>query len=303
MADTYSLVTEKIAAALEAGTVPWQQPWAAVGGMPRNFVSRRPYRGLNVILLALGTPYAQPWWLTYRQAAALGGHVRPGEKASVVTFWKLPDGKPAERAAASDGADTGVGEEATPRAPLLRHYFVFNVAQCAGLPAPPAPDFTPTPHERLSWCEQVVGGMPRAPEIRTGYDRAFYSPAVDYVGMPDLDHFRSAEDYYATLFHELVHSTGHPLRLDRPGATQPAPFGSPDYSREELVAELGAAFLSGHTGIFPRTAENQAAYVAGWLAALRGDKRLLPIAAAQAQRAADFILQTPPPEPREQPAG
>lgn len=168
MADTYQLVTEKITAALEAGTVPWQKPWAAGGGMPANLVSKRAYRGMNLVLLALGTPYASPWWLTYRQAETLGGHVKKGEKASAVTFWKL-----LERGSTPDQPEEGAEQR---RAPILRHCFVFNVAQCEGIPAPPQPDFTPTPHERISWCEQLISGMPQAPEIRGGYDAAFYNP-------------------------------------------------------------------------------------------------------------------------------
>jgi antirestriction protein ArdC len=282
MSDVYAIVTEKITAALEAGTVPWQRPWTVPGGMPRNLVSKRPYRGMNRILLALGEPYASPWWLTFRQAKALGGHVRAGEKAALVTFWKRPE---------PNGPGDDHDEDATDRrAPLLRYYHVFNVAQCEGIAAPPLEDIVPTAHERLNWCEQIVTGMPHPPAIRDGYDRAFYSPTVDLVGMPRLELFRSAEDYYATLFHEVTHATGHPSRLDREHLGTPAPFGSPDYSREELVAELGAAFLCGHAGIFPHVADNQAAYLAGWLKVLKGDKRLLPIAASQAQRAADFIL-------------
>jgi antirestriction protein ArdC len=286
MSDVYTLVTEKITAALEAGTVPWQRPWTVPGSMPRNLVSKRPYRGMNRILLALGEPYASPWWLTFRQAKALGGHVRAGEKAALVTFWKRP-----EPHTPSEDRDEDATERDR-RAPLLRHYHVFNVAQCEGIAVPPLEDIVPTAHERLDWCEQLLSGMQHPPEIRDGYDRAFYSPTVDLVGMPRLALFRSAEDYYATLFHELTHATGHPSRLDRELLGTPAPFGSPDYSREELVAELGAAFLCGHAGIFPRVAENQAAYLAGWIKVLKGDKRLLPIAASQAQRAADFILGT-----------
>jgi antirestriction protein ArdC len=137
-----------------------------------------------------------------------------------------------------------------------------------------------------------VDGYRGAPEIAGGHDAAYYSPTVDLVCMPDLDRFRSSEDYYATLFHELIHSTGHASRLGRDCLQNPAPFGSPDYSREELIAEFGAAFLCGHAGIFPRVTENQAAYIDGWLRVLKQDRRLLPIAASQAQKAADWILGT-----------
>jgi len=284
--DVYQIVTEKITASLEAGTVPWQKPWAARGGMPRNLFSKRPYRGMNVVLLSLGQPYRSPWWLTFRQAKELGGSVRRGEKSSLVTFWKLSDYRQQQ---ADDGGEEGGEGQGARRAPLLRYYHVFNVEQCEGIAAP-AEEGELHPHDRLLCCEAILAAMPQRPEIRPDPARAFYSPDRDVIGMPDLGQFETAESYYATLFHELTHATGHPSRLGRPFVTAPAPFGTPDYSREELVAEFGAAFLCAHAGIFPRTAENQAAYLDGWLRVLKGDKRLLPVAAAQAQKAADFIL-------------
>lgn len=284
-ADVYALVTERITTALDAGTVPWQKPWAAAGGLPRNLASRRPYRGMNVLLLSLGQPYLSPWWLTYKQAQELGGHVRKGEKSSLVTFWKFREGKK-DTGGEGEAADT----PAERRAPLLRTYHVFNVEQCDGIETPPSDEFQPKLHERLAHCEALVAGMPQRPAIGPDPRQAFYAPALDRVGIPDLSRFETPEHYYATLFHELIHSTGHPSRLARPSLGNPPPFGTPDYSKEELVAEFGAAFLCGHAGIFPSTVENQAAYIHGWLARLHQDRRLLPIAAAQAQRAADFIL-------------
>lgn len=283
--DVYALVTERITAALEAGTVPWQKPWATAGGLPRNLASGRPYRGMNVLLLSLGQPFQSPWWLTYKQAQELGGHVRKGERSSIVTFWKFREGK-------KDTGEDGEPDTAAPerRAPLLRYYHVFNLEQCEGIQAPSSAEFTPKEHERIALCEAVVADMPQRPVIQRDPRQACYVPTLDRVGIPDLSRFVTAEDYYATLFHELVHSTGHASRLARPSLGTPTPFGTPDYSKEELVAEFGAAFLCAHAGIFPHVADNQAAYINGWLSALKKDKRLLPIAAAQAQRAADFIL-------------
>lgn len=290
MADVYQLVTDKITAALEAGTVPWHKPWAARGGMPRNLVTRRPYRGMNLLLLSLGQPYQSPYWLTFKQAKDLGGSVRKGEKSSLVTFWKLNDYR--ER---QDEDGSTAAEVRERRAPILRYYLVFNAEQCEGIPVPPLGGPPPREHERIAACEALVAGMRQRPEIRTDPRQAFYNPALDFIGMPDLGQFETAESYYATLFHELTHSTGHASRLNRPTLAQaPAPFGSPDYSREELVAEFGAAFLCGHAGIFPRVADNSAAYIDDWLRVLKGDRKLLPVAAAQAQRAADFILGAAP---------
>lgn len=280
--DLYTTITETICAALEAGTVPWQRPWTTTGGTPRNLVSKRPYRGVNTLLLAL-TPHSSPWWLTFRQAKELGGYVRRGERSTLVVFWKLPD--------APDPENRENPKERRP--PILRHYHVFNLEQVEGIPAP-AGALPLKEHERIARCEEIVTGMPQRPDIRPHPSQAFYSPAGDYVGMPDRAQFRSAEEYYATLLHELTHATGHACRLNRPMASAPAPFGSADYSQEELVAEFGAAFLCGHAGIFPRVAHNTAAYIANWLSVLKQDRRLLAVAAAQAQRAAEFILRVHP---------
>jgi antirestriction protein ArdC len=285
--DVYALVTERITQALEAGAIPWHRPWTATGGLPRNLSTKRAYRGMNLLLLSVGQPYVSPWWLTFRQAHELGGHIRKGEHASIVTFWKRTDAEPMP----CEEADAQASETRTDRRPpILRYYNVFNVEQCEGIDTPPSDEFQPKEHERIARCEEIVQAMPQRPSMRHDPKHALYSPQADTVGIPDIAQFNTAQDYYATLFHELVHSTGHAQRLARPALGCPLPFGTPDYSREELVAELGAAFLCAHAGIFPATVDNQAAYIGSWLAALRSDKRMLPVAAAQAQRAADYIL-------------
>lgn len=273
MTDLYQTITDRITIALEAGSVPWHRPWIAPDATPRNLLTKRPYRGINLVLLGM-QPFDCAWWVTYRQAGELGGHVRKGEKGSLVVFWKILD---------DDETDS------RKRVPLLKSFTVFNAQQCDGLevPAVPAPLHA---HERITRCEQIVARMPQRPTIIHHPSQACYIPARDCVLVPQLERFETPEAYYGTVFHELVHSTGHATRLSRPMVAAPAPFGTPDYCREELVAEFGAAFLAGTAGIFPRVADNSAAYIAGWLSVLRGDRRLLPIAAAQAQKAADFIL-------------
>ncbi len=279
MATPYDVITDRIMTQLEAGTVPWRKPWSA-GGFPRNLVSRREYRGVNVFLLSCA-PYESPYWLTYRQAQELGGHVRKGEHGWPIVFWKWLEREDED------------GE--AKRVPLLRYYTGFNLTQCEGIPAEKVPATTKTPpldFQPIAACEAVVQAMPSPPRLQHGFGQAAYSPPDDTVKMPSPERFTSAEHYYATLFHELTHSTGHKSRLARPGiADSVAAFGSPVYSREELVAEMGAAFLCGRTGIdtAPVT-ENHAAYVAGWLRALKADSKLVVMAAAQAQKAADFIL-------------
>jgi antirestriction protein ArdC len=173
---------------------------------------------------------------------------------------------------------------------------VFNVSQCEGIPADKIPSVNRIgrEHNSISQAEQIVSAMPKRPEIRHGGGRACYSPAFDRVDMPKAETFRSGEDFYSVLFHELTHSTGHQSRLNRKGVAgsdgEWSAFGSTPYAREELVAEMGAAFLSGHAGIVERTLDNSAAYVQSWLQRLKDDARLVVQAAAQAQKAADYIL-------------
>lgn len=282
----YDIITDRIIKALEAGTVPWRRPWAAMGSnqMPRNLSSGKRYNGINVFLLAseqMDKGYRSPFWLTYNQARDLGGHVKKGEKGTPVFFWKVYD----KTAEGTDGPDS----EKTERRFVGRYYTVFNADQCEGLEkhlptVEPRPEFSP-----IEAAEAIVAGF-KGPAIRHGGDRAYYSPIGDVVQMPNREAFESPEGYYETMFHELTHSTGHESRLGRFDNTRaPAPFGSEDYSREELVAELGAAFLCADAGISAPVLGNQAAYVAGWLKVLKNDKRAVVFAAASARKAAEMV--------------
>lgn len=277
----YEIVTERIIALLEQGTVPWQKPWAASGEdcRPRNLLSKKTYRGVNVFLLH-AMSYESPYWLSYKQAQELGGNVRKGEKSCPVVFWKWLD---------VDQAGTGEKK----RIPLLRYYSVFNVAQCDGIRAPEDAQVTST-HNPIESAETILASMPLRPPIHHGANRACYWPSFDRVDMPMPGCFRTPAHYYNVLFHELTHATGHESRLKRKGVAgsdgEWSAFGSTPYAREELVAEMGAAFLCGQSGIVERTIEESAAYVAGWLERLRDDKKLVVTAAAQAQKAADYIL-------------
>lgn len=268
----YDRITERIVALLKQNTVPWHRPWTAKTGWPRNYVSQKPYRGINVFLL-LAMSYESPCWLTFRQAAALGGSVGKGEKACPVVFWKHMKIE-----------DRESGEEK--HIPLLRLYHVFNAAQCDGLQdAPPLTEAIVTVKPA-----EIVAQMPQPPVIKHGMTQAFYSPPDDCVGMPLPERFEIREDYFATLFHELVHSTGHEKRLKRTTLAENNGFGSDPYCREELIAEMGAAYLCGKAEIAERTIDHSAAYIQGWLKRLENDNTLIVQAAAQAQKAADFIL-------------
>jgi antirestriction protein ArdC len=267
---SYERITERIVALLEQGTVPWHQPWRVTTGLPRNLVSQKPYRGINAFVLAVQR-YDSPDWLTFRQAIQLGGSVRKGEKACPVVFWK--------QFAVEDEV------EKPRKIPLLRLYHVFNAAQCDGLKA--APEAMPMEAAKPA---EIVAGMPERPVIKHGMTQAFYAPVDDTVWLPPTERFDGIEQYYATLFHELIHSTGHEKRLKRASIMERNGYGTDAYCREELIAELGSAFLCGHAGIVDRMADNSAAYLASWLERLQNDKTLIVSAAAQAQKAADYIL-------------
>lgn len=271
---TYQDVTDTILAALEEGTIPWRKPWATAG-LQRNAESGRAYSGINQILLQL-SEYGDPRWTTLKGAKRMGGTVRRGERGRRVVFWKQLKVK-----------DRETGEEKT--IPMLRHYTVFNVAQCDALELEPIA-VRDADHEPIAAAQQLLDGYSDSPPIEHGGDSAYYSPREDRIQLPELGRFESAEAYYATAFHESVHSTGHESRLDRGLADRVAPFGSADYSREELVAEFGAAFLSAEAGISPATLHQSASYIDHWRRMLKADVKAAVWAAGRAQRAADYVL-------------
>ncbi len=273
MASVYEIVTEQVVRALEAGECPWRKPWNGGHRAPMNITGRE-YRGVNVFLLGLAG-YESPYWLTYRQASERGGYVKKGEKGRPVVLWRWLE-------------DEKTGDEF----PILRYYTVFNVSQCEGIKAPESPARAFSPIEA---AERIVSGLPatHAP-IRHGIAAASYAPLTDEVRMPSREAFRTDEEYYGTLFHELTHSTGHESRLGRRGITDRVRFASHEYSEEELVAEMGSAFLCHVAGILPATLENSAAYLRSWVRVLKGDSRLVIRAAQAAQKAADWLLDRKP---------
>lgn len=287
-ADVYQIITDRILAMLDAGVNPWRKPWrAAAYKPPQNLLSRRPYRGINVILLGL-SPYASPYWMSYRQTLQAGGHVKKGEKASLAVFWKLFD--------KADSADPTKRE----RIPVLRYYNVFNVEQTEGVEYPKAevPTFA---HDPIAEAERIAAAMPQPPTITHADERrAFYRAANDTVNVPPLARFERAAEYYSTLFHELTHATAHPSRLNRK-TEGPQGFGTVSYGREELIAEMGSAYLCGKAGILDETADNTAAYLDGWRALIKADRRAVVLAAAAAQKAVDYITPAPAVEEPEQP--
>ena len=268
----YEIINERIFELLEKGEIPWQKPW--ISGEPANFVSKRPYRGINPFVL-ISSGYSCPYWLSFKQVKGIGGRIKKGERGFPVVFWKL-----VEKA----DQDSESGKRTVP---FLRYYTVYNLEQTEGIIIPELPQRNFMP---IAEAEKIIHSMPRAPNIEHKQPQAYYLPSHDLVNMPNANLFSSDEEYYSTLFHELTHSTGHVSRLNRNELTKITMFKSHDYSKEELVAEMGSAFLCVQCGITPKVIENQAAYIKSWLTQLKNNRKWLVYAAAQAQKAADFIL-------------
>jgi antirestriction protein ArdC len=285
----YQIVTDRIIRDLEAGVIPWEKPWKTPhfhgGPFPRNFSTGKPYRGVNVLLL-WSSPYSSPFWLTFKQAQELKGSVRKGEKGTPIVFYKQLIGR------RSDVPTTDGKKERVPF--VLCYYTVFNVEQCDGLTLPEIDQpVTVTEIETDETCEAIVTGWSSRPALHLTSEheyRAYYKPGTDSVHMPARSRFVDAPHYYSTLFHELIHSTGHESRLNRGFG---AGFGDELYSKEELVAEMGAAFLSAIAGIAnEHTDRNTTAYLQNWISQLKQDNRLIVQAAANGQKAVDLILGT-----------
>ena len=289
----YDMITERVVQKLndaikaiengELGIAPWKRPWFQAG-IPMNLKSKKAYRGINVFLLsALG--YASPYFVSYKQAMALGGKVKKGEKGCPVVFWKIgsyakdKDGNPLTD---KDGNLT------TKKSFLLRYYTVFNVEQCEGfedkIPEIPTREFNP-----IEDAEKIINEMPNPPSFDHKEARAYYRPSQDHVNMPKRELFDGEAEYYSVAFHELVHATGHTTRLNRSEVMDSNFFGNHDYSREELVAEMGAVFLCNYVGL-DAPFENSLAYLKSWLGKFKDDTTMLIQASGRAQKATDYIL-------------
>jgi len=282
--DLYSRVTDAIVADLEAGVRPWTRPWSSehlAGSVSRPLRSTgEPYSGINVILLwteAVGRGFSSPTWMTFRQALAAGGYVRKGEHGSTVVY--------ANRITRTEAGENG--QDVEREIPFLKAYTVFNLDQIEGLPSTPLvpPEARPETTGRIDHAERFFAAT--GAEIRHGGNQAYYAIGPDRVQMPPFECFCDPEAYYATLAHECTHWTRHPSRLDRDfGRTR---WGDDGYAREELVAELGAAFLCADLGLELEPRADHASYIASWLGVLKGDRKFIFTAAAHAQRAADFL--------------
>lgn len=285
--DIYQRVTDKIVAMLEEGARPWMQPWGAGGDAAQRPLraNGEPYRGMNTILLwmeAQANGFRSPHWMTYRQAAALGGQVRKGEKSALVVYANA-----IERTETDEN-----GNESERRIPFMKGYSVFNVDQIDNLPERFQPVERPDmpEKERIEAADAFFAAT--GADIRHGGNRAFYSPPGDYVQMPPFEEFFTAEGHAAVLAHELVHWTKHDTRLARDLGRKA--WGDEGYAREELVAEIGSAYLCADLGISIEPREDHASYLESWLKVLKNDKRAIFSAAAMAEKAATYLHSLQP---------
>ena len=270
--DIYAEITNRIVSEMESGLIPWQKPWFASGGCV-SYATGKPYSLLNQMLLGRPGEYA-----TYKQIQSAGGYVKKGQKASMVVFWKWIE---------QEDAETGEKKEI----PFLRYYNVFHIDQCEGLKAKHSKPL-PQSAEADQNAESIICGYLKSSGVRMTHqqgDRAFYRPSTDSITLPLLAQFKETAEYYSTAFHELIHSTGHAKRLNRLDKT--AFFGSEAYSKEELIAEIGASALVNLAGLeTSRSFRNNAAYVQSWLKVLRNDKKMIVSAAGKADKAVSLIL-------------
>lgn len=280
----YDEVTARIITELEAGRVPWVQPWGRPGGtapgLPRNALTARHYSGVNVLILwgaVIEHGFPSQGWLTFKQALEAGGAVRKGERGTTVVYADRFTPEAEKARAVETGSDAKT-------IPFLKRFTVFNVAQCEGLRPGLAPEPVPLPERQIvPVAEEVIAAS--GIDFRVGGNQAFYVPSQDYVQVPPQPAFFEQINYYRTCLHELCHGSGHKSRLNRNLVNS---FGSKDYAREELIAEMGSAFLCAALGIVPTV--RHADYLGNWLDVLREDNRAIFRAASAASKAADWLL-------------
>ncbi|PRY03675.1 antirestriction protein ArdC [Pontibacter ummariensis] len=283
-------VTNEVIAQLEQGKVLWQKPWTSYG-LPKNYLSGRHYEGFNAFYLNYITEkkhFTAPYFLTFRQAQELGGHVRKGEKGTQAIYWKIYEEKAGE--SAHEPAEEENARYGKRFVPFI--WTVFNLDQVEGISFALPAAMERTEQQVIAACQQVVDNYPQPrPQILHGGSQAYYTPIPDRVQMPELKSFVSPQAYHATLFHELIHSTGHPDRLNRFTEEEKASrFGDANYSKEELIAEMGASFLSAFTGIKEAVFENSVAYLQGWVSKFKDDKTMIIYTSTKAFKAASYIL-------------
>ena len=277
--NVYDMVTERIIAELEKGIIPWEKPWTGVRDGAFNRITKRPYSLINQMLLQHRGEYA-----TFKQWSELGGHVRKGEKSEIVVFWKILE---------QLETNEETGEKEIKKIPLLRYYNVFHISQVDGV-EPLAPeqlnnDITPIEAGDKIITDYITREHLNFIECKS--NKAYYSPSADTVKVPLKEQYDLINEYYSTTYHELIHSTGHKNRLNRLHTGAIAAFGSEDYSKEELVAEIGSATIMNMLGIeTTKTFRNSTAYIQSWLQVLRNDNKFIISASSKAEKAVNYIM-------------
>ena len=278
-ANVYEMVTERIIAELEKGIIPWEKTWTGVRDGAFNRITKRPYSLINQMLLQHRGEYA-----TFKQWSDLGGHVRKGEKSEIVVFWKILE---------QIDINEDTGEKELKKIPLLRYYNVFHISQVDGV-EPLAPEQLNDEVEPIEAGDKIITEYIKREHLKfveCKSNQAYYSPSNDTVVVPLKEQFQLINEWYNTTFHELSHSSGHKNRLNRLQTNAIASFGSEDYSREELTAEISSATLMSIAGIeTPRTFRNSTAYIQNWLQVLRNDNKFIVSASSKAEKAVNYIL-------------
>ena len=273
MNKVYDIINNQILSKLEAGVVPWRHPWTA--GSPKNAISGNAYKGFNIFRLGM-EEYENPNWATFKQVKALDGHVEKGSKSTMIIFWRM-----------KQYTDKESGDETT--IPMLRYYNVFNIEQTT-LADDEKFAVVRNDNNPIDVCESIVNNYTKGPKVtHADSARAFFEHNEDIVNIPQITAFDTSEDYYSTLFHEFTHSTGHHTRLERRKKGEHRARKSDAYYFEEIIAELGASYLGGETGISYHTFDNSASYIDGYYNALKNDPKLFIKAASAAQKAVEFI--------------
>ena len=272
--DVYAVVNSRIIKQLERGVIPWQHPWGDAG-MPKNLITGRPYRGINLWLLnPLG--YEKNYFLTSKQIKDMGATIKEGQKGNITVFWKWLEVK-------DDETDQSAN------IPFLRYSYVYNITQCDGIVETQIP-MMEEKKNTLKECEEIVVHMPNLPKIKHKENKTYYNPLLDYVNIPKVETFESRESYFSKFFVELIHSTGHQSRLNRKEVMQQKVFGADPYSTEELTAEIGACYLKSFAGLGKEHFENNPEAIKGWLEKMQNNRRFIVYASTLAQKTTDFIL-------------
>lgn len=288
-ADYYQIATNRIIALLEQGVPPWRKSWG-IHGLAKNYITGHQYRGINMLMLNFVAPYDVPLYMSRKQIKDKGGYIKKGSKAEWVYFYG-DYYKDAEGKTVPFGEVESKNKEELTHIRFLKARPVYNVSCVEGIDIS-IPEMPTYSHDPIEECEVLIQEMPEQPNFETtDGDRAYYTKEADHIRIPDMKYFTASEEYYCTLFHELVHWTGHDTRLNRLGITdEKATFGTKLYAEEEAIAEMGASYLCHLTGInFSTITENSASYIQGWINQLESDKNMIFRIAAKAQQAIDFV--------------